>query len=47
MTPKEMCNSCTHENYCMVHIAKTIGVEIIPERTEKCHAVKTVKTKGI
>lgn len=30
-----------------VHIAKTIGVEIIPERTEKCHAVKTVKTKGI
>lgn len=30
-----------------VHIAKTIGVEIIPERTEKCHAVKIVKTKGI
>ena len=30
-----------------VHIAKTIGVEIIPERTEKCYAVKIVKTKGI
>jgi hypothetical protein len=30
-----------------VHIAKTIGAEIIPERTEKCHAVKIVKTKGI
>lgn len=47
MTPKEMCNSCTHEITAWVHIAKTIGAEIIPERTEKCHAVKIVKTKGI
>lgn len=42
MTPKEMCNSCTHEITAWVHITRTIGAAITPERIEnmkreECH----------
>lgn len=47
MTPKRCVTTAPMKITAWVHITKTIGVEIIPERTEKCQAVKIANTKGI
>ena len=45
----EYSHSAGNESYRkgLAKYYKTIGVEIIPERTEKCQAVKIANTKGI